>query len=84
MAINLLGKSAVFNDENSDRDIEEGNKLNTPIHAFDIIITDESGQLYQPVSGVLFGKADMGLVLRACRSILIFNFSKEQSTHNRK
>lgn len=46
MAINLLGKSAVFNDENNDRDIEEGDKLDIPIHAFDIIIADECHRGY--------------------------------------
>lgn len=46
MAINLLGKSAVFTDENSDRDIEEGDQLDIPIHAFDIIIADECHRGY--------------------------------------
>jgi type I restriction enzyme, R subunit len=41
MAINLFGKQAVF--EGGDRDAEEteAEKLNIPIHAFDMIIADE-------------------------------------------
>ena len=46
MAINLLGKNAVFTDENNDTDIEEGDKLDIPIHAFDIIIADECHRGY--------------------------------------
>jgi type I restriction enzyme R subunit len=46
MAINLLGKGAVFTDENNDTDIEEGDKLDIPIHAFDIIIADECHRGY--------------------------------------
>ena len=46
MAINLLGKNAVFTDENTDADIEEGDKLDIPIHAFDIIIADECHRGY--------------------------------------
>jgi type I restriction enzyme R subunit len=46
MAINLLGKSAVFTDENNDTDIEEGDKIDIPIHAFDIIIADECHRGY--------------------------------------
>ncbi len=46
MAINLLGKNAVFTDDNSDSDIEEGDQLDIPIHAFDIIIADECHRGY--------------------------------------
>lgn len=46
MAINLLGKNAVFSDENNDSDLEEGDKLEIPIHAFDIIIADECHRGY--------------------------------------
>ena len=46
MAINLLGKSAVFTDDNNDSDLEEGDKLDIPIHAFDIIIADECHRGY--------------------------------------
>lgn len=46
MAINLLGKNAVFTDENNDADIEEGDRLDIPIHAFDIIIADECHRGY--------------------------------------
>lgn len=46
MSINLLGKGAVFTDDNNDSDIEEGDKLDIPIHAFDIIIADECHRGY--------------------------------------
>ncbi len=46
MAINLLGKNAVFTDDNNDSDIEEGDQLDIPIHAFDIIIADECHRGY--------------------------------------
>jgi type I restriction enzyme, R subunit len=46
MAINLLGKNAVFTDENNDSETEEGDKLDIPIHAFDIIIADECHRGY--------------------------------------
>ncbi len=46
MAINLLGNSAVFTDDNNDADIEEGDQLDIPIHAFDIIIADECHRGY--------------------------------------
>jgi type I restriction enzyme R subunit len=46
MAINLLGRNAVFTDENTDADIEEGDKIDIPIHAFDIIIADECHRGY--------------------------------------
>lgn len=46
MAINLLGKDAVFVNENNDSDQEEGDRLDIPIHAFDIIIADECHRGY--------------------------------------
>lgn len=46
MAINLLGKESVFSDENNDHDLEEGEQLEIPIHAFDIIIADECHRGY--------------------------------------
>lgn len=46
MAINLLGKAAVFTDDNNDSDQEDGDKLDIPIHAFDIIIADECHRGY--------------------------------------
>ncbi len=46
MAINLLGKNAVFTDDNNDSDIEEGDQLDIPIHTFDIIIADECHRGY--------------------------------------
>ncbi|MBS1507978.1 MAG: DEAD/DEAH box helicase family protein [Bacteroidetes bacterium] len=46
MAINLLGKSAVFADENNDSEHEEADKLDIPIHAFDIVIADECHRGY--------------------------------------
>jgi type I restriction enzyme, R subunit len=46
MAINLFGKDAVFEDEQGDSDEEEGDKLDIPIHAFDIIIADECHRGY--------------------------------------
>jgi type I restriction enzyme R subunit len=46
LAIDLLGKSAVFTDENNDLEVEEGDKLDIPIHAFDIIIADECHRGY--------------------------------------
>lgn len=46
MAINLLGKGAVFTDEHNDADAEEGDKLDIPTHAFDIIIADECHRGY--------------------------------------
>jgi type I restriction enzyme, R subunit len=46
MAINLLGKNAVFTDENNDSEAEEADKLDIPIHAFDIIIADECHRGY--------------------------------------
>lgn len=46
MAINLLGKGAVFTDENNDADVEEGDQMDIPIHAFDIIIADECHRGY--------------------------------------
>lgn len=46
MAINLLGKNAVFTDDNNDADIEEGDAIDIPIHAFDIIIADECHRGY--------------------------------------
>jgi type I restriction enzyme R subunit len=46
MAINLLGKNAVFTDDNNDSDVEEGDKIDILIHAFDIIIADECHRGY--------------------------------------
>ncbi|MFI5204306.1 MAG: DEAD/DEAH box helicase family protein, partial [Flavobacteriales bacterium] len=46
MAINLLGKKAVFSDESNDSDAEDGDQLDIPIHAFDVIIADECHRGY--------------------------------------
>ncbi len=47
MAINLLGKSAVFTDEVNDSDDEDTDMIsNIPIHAFDLIIADECHRGY--------------------------------------
>lgn len=47
MAINLLGKEAVFNSESNDVDAEDdADKLDIPIHAFDVIIADECHRGY--------------------------------------
>ena len=45
MAINLLGRNAIFDlgDENIDEDSEE---IEIPIHAFDLIIADECQRGY--------------------------------------
>jgi type I restriction enzyme R subunit len=45
MAINLYGKSAVFEDE-EDAGEEDADKLPIPIHAFDVIIADECHRGY--------------------------------------
>lgn len=46
LAIDLLGKSAVFTDDSNDADREDGDKKDIPIHAFDIIIADECHRGY--------------------------------------
>lgn len=47
MAINLLGKDAVMKNEDNDNDDEsDANKLDIPIHAFDVIIADECHRGY--------------------------------------
>jgi len=47
MAINLLGKEAVFSDEDNDHDDEsDTDKMEIPIHAFDLIIADECHRGY--------------------------------------
>lgn len=45
MAINLLGRQAVFSEEGDDID-EDAEKLKLPIHAFDVIIADECHRGY--------------------------------------
>lgn len=45
MAINLLGKDAVFKGDDED-DESDADKLNIPIHAFDVIIADECHRGY--------------------------------------
>mgnify|MGYP000992378734 CR=1 FL=1 len=47
MAINLLGKDAVMGDADNDNDDEsDADKLDIPIHAFDVIIADECHRGY--------------------------------------
>jgi|SRR3989338_6095956 len=47
MAINLFGREQAFSQDISDSDYEEGaEKLNIPIHAFDVIIADECHRGY--------------------------------------
>lgn len=47
MAINLLGKDAVMGNEDNDNDDEtDADKLDIPIHAFDVIIADECHRGY--------------------------------------
>src|SRR6266542_4424772 len=47
MAINLLGKDAVFDNADDDNDDEsDADKLDIPIHAFDVIIADECHRGY--------------------------------------
>ena len=47
MAINLLGKDAVFENNDNDKDDEsDADKLDIPIHAFDVIIADECHRGY--------------------------------------
>ena len=47
MAINLLGKDAIFdNDDNDNDDESDADKLDIPIHAFDVIIADECHRGY--------------------------------------
>jgi type I restriction enzyme R subunit len=45
MAINLLGRQAVFSEEGDDID-EDAEQLNLPIHGFDVIIADECHRGY--------------------------------------
>ena len=45
MAINLLGRQAVFSEDGDDID-EDAEKLTLPIHAFDVIIADECHRGY--------------------------------------
>lgn len=45
MAINLLGKSAIWDNQDSD-DESDAEKLDIPIHAFDVIIADECHRGY--------------------------------------
>lgn len=45
MAINLLGRQAVFSEEGDDVD-EDAEKLKLPIHAFDVIVADECHRGY--------------------------------------
>jgi type I restriction enzyme R subunit len=47
MAINLLGKDAVMGDDDNDNDDEsDADRLDIPIHAFDVIIADECHRGY--------------------------------------
>jgi type I restriction enzyme, R subunit len=47
MAINLLGKDAIWGNEGNDSDDEsDADKLDIPIHAFDVIIADECHRGY--------------------------------------
>ncbi len=45
LAINLLGRSAAFEEGDDERD-DEANKLDIPVHAFDCIIADECHRGY--------------------------------------
>ena len=46
MAINLLGRQAAFEEGDDERDDDETDKLDIPIHAFDCIVADECHRGY--------------------------------------
>lgn len=48
MAINLFGKSAVFNDDEGAAEETDADLLPMPIHAFDLVIADECHRGYTP------------------------------------
>jgi type I restriction enzyme, R subunit len=54
MTINLFGKSAVFDSEDTEEDAEQ---LEIPIHAFDLIVADECHRGYSSTEAAIWRKA---------------------------